>query len=277
MRWTTRAALIGLAMLPLAAPCLAAEEETPGWQFEIMPYAWVPGMFGTADVRGRTADFDVTIGDVLTLLWHGDAFTLGGYFGARYGRWSLFADAYGGFLNAKVTESVPTRFCTLRVGATADTKPVLADVAVGYRLGEWPVAPWLRPIAVDVYLGTRIVHMGVELDVSGAVAGGLQGAGRSVSNSFTTASPMAGVRWEVPVWDRLSLDFRGDLGGLPGGDRLNWSFLGDLRYWLEWSPWDSRPWLEVGYRAVGFKRDFGGGNDLDLEVRGPLMGLGFAF
>jgi hypothetical protein len=279
MRWTTHAATIWLAMFAVVTPCFAAEaEQAPGWQFEVMPYAWLPGTFGTIEVKGRTAEVDATIGDVLTLLWHGDAFTLGGYFAARYDRWSLFADAYGGFLDESVTERVPIRFCfcTVQVGATARLKPVLADVAVGYQLGEWRVPGWRRPISLGMYLGTRIVHLGVELEASAGVVGGIQG-GRSVSDSFTTATPMLGLRWEIPVHDQVSFDFRGDLGGLPSGSRLNWSFVGDVRYWLDWSPWGTQPWLEAGYRVVGFKHDFGGGNDLDLQLRGPLLAVGFAF
>jgi hypothetical protein len=279
MRSVILAALLGIAVLAGAVPSLAAEEEqTPGWQFEVMPYAWLPGTFGTIEVKGRTATVDTTIGDVLTLLWHGDAFALGGYFGARYDRWSLFADAYGGYFNESVTERVPTRFCTVQVGATARLHPVLADVAVGYQLGEWRVPDWRRPISLGVYLGTRIVHLGVDLETSAGVVGGIQGGGRNVSDSFTTATPMLGVRWEIPVHDQVSFDFRGDLGGLPGGSRLNWNFVGDVRYWLDWSPGGgTQLWLEAGYRVVGFNHDFGGGNDLELQLRGPLLAVGFAF
>jgi hypothetical protein len=277
MRSVMLAALLGIAILAASGRSLAADEEhPPGWQFEVMPYAWLPGTFGTVEVKGRTATVDTTIGDVLTLLWHGDAFTLGGYFAARYDRWSLFADAYGGFLDTSATEIVPTRFCNVQVGATARLRPVIADVAVGYELLEYRVPAWRRPISLGVYLGTRIVHLGVDLEASAGVVGGIQG-GRDVSDSFTTATPMLGLRWEIPVHDRVSFDFRGDLGGLPGGDRLNWSFLGDVRYWFEWSPWGTQPWLEAGYRVVGFNHDFGGGNDLALQLRGPLMAVGFAF
>lgn len=278
MRWTTFAATIWLAMLAVARPCLAEEEEqAPGWQFEVMPYAWISGAFGTIDVRGRTANVDTTLGDVLTLLWHGDAFTGGGYFGARYDRFSLFADAYGGYLNGSATQFVPlTRVRrTLQVGATARLHPVIADVAVGYQLAEWRVPDWRRPISVGMYLGTRIVHVGVDLTAKAAVVGGLQGPGRSVSNSFTTASPMVGVRWEIPVHDQVSFNFRGDLGGLPSGSRLNWNFVGDVRYWMDWG--GTQTWLAAGYRLVGFNSNFDNGNELDLQLRGPLVALGFAF
>src|SRR4029077_13875616 len=89
-----RAARVAALLLMLAARSVAAEEASPAWQFEVMPYAWIPGTFGSIKVKGRTAAVDTTMGDVLTLLWHGDAFTAGGYFAARYDRWSGFLDAY---------------------------------------------------------------------------------------------------------------------------------------------------------------------------------------
>ncbi len=77
--------------------------------------------------------------------------------------------------------------------------------------------------------------------------------------------------------DSLSLDFRGDIGGLPTNNKLTWGIVGDARYWLGWQPFGARTWLEAGYRVVAYQRDFGGGNDLNLQLRGPLMALGFVF
>src|SRR5262245_11717499 len=188
-----------LLLLLCSGLCVAqseavAEEEPVGWQFELMPYAWLPGTFGTVEIKGRTATVDTTVGDVLTLLWHGDAFTLGGYFGARYDHWNFFADAYGGFLNEDVLEQIPTRFHrTLQVGAELKLGPMIADIAAGYQLAEWRIPEWRRPISVGIYLGTRIVHLGTELDTQVGVVGGIQGKGRSFSHNTTTASPMIGL------------------------------------------------------------------------------------
>lgn len=269
-------ALVGLLLCAGRADAAPAEEPT-GWQFEVMPYAWLPGIFGTLEVQGRTAETQATLGDVLTLLWHGDAFTGGAYVGARYDRWSLFGDVYGGYLNVGASEIVPTRFCNVQVGATLRTHPVLTDIAVGYQLGEWRVPEWRRPISVGVYLGTRIGHLGVDLETKVGVPGGIQG-GRDVSNRFDVVTPMLGVRWEIPVWDQVSFDFRGDLGGLPSGDRMNYNFIGDVRYWLDWAPSKgTQLWLEAGYRLYGFTYKFGNGNDLSLQFRGPLLAVGVAF
>src|SRR5205823_9824826 len=53
------------------------------------------------------------------------------------------------------------------------------------------------------------------------------------------ADRLIGVRWSVPVLDRLSLDF-----------------VGGVRYWLPWSPLPSiQPYLGLGYRLAAFERD----------------------
>jgi hypothetical protein len=271
--------LAAVALVVVASTTFAADEESgPGWQFEFMPYAWIPGTFGTVQVRGRTAHVDTTLGDVFTLLWHGDAFTIGGYFAARYDRWSFFTDAYGGFLDQSVSETIPTRFprVQLHVGATLKLNPVITDFAFGYDFARWAVPERQRPISLGVYLGTRYLHLGQELDASVSI-NNRSGRSASASSVINSADPMIGIRWEVPVLDSLSLDFRGDIGGLPTNDKLTWGIVGDARYWLGWEPFGARTWLEAGYRIVAYQRDFGGGNNLNLQLRGPLVALGFQF
>ena len=278
-----RAVSAVVLLLAIATPCLAAEEQpaeqqSEDWQFEVMPYAWIPGTFGTIEVKGHTAHADVGMGDVLTLLWHGDAFTAGGYFLARYDPWNAFAflDAYGGFENLHVSQTIPTRFCTVRVSSTARLKPVIMDFAIGYELGRWSVPQRLRPISLGLYLGTRYTHLGTELEASVGVVNGQQ-FDRNVSEVFNWVVPMIGVRWEVPLLDRLSLDFRGDLGGLPAASKLAWGLVGDVRYWPDLSLFSAQPWLEAGYRVVTYDHEFSSSSALNLQLRGVLLGVGFAF
>ena len=72
MRETIQIVALGLTLLASTSPSLAAEEETPqpatGWQFDAMPYGWFPGAFGSVQVKGRTANINVTVGDLFTLL-----------------------------------------------------------------------------------------------------------------------------------------------------------------------------------------------------------------
>src|SRR5262249_25962461 len=115
MRWTTWVVAIGFG-LALATSVIAADEQPSKWEFDVMPYAWIAGEFGTLEVAGQTARIDTTLYDVFSLLADGDALGGAGYFGARYGRWSVFVDAVGAVIrNQTVTNQVPTASGTLTV------------------------------------------------------------------------------------------------------------------------------------------------------------------
>ena len=94
---------------------------------------------------------------------------------------------------------------------------------------------------------------------------------------FDWADPLLGVRWEVPILDQLSLDFRADIGGFGASSKLIWGIVSGVRYWLTWHPWSLQPWLGAGYRVMAFDRDAGGADSLDLQFRGPYSGVGVLF
>jgi hypothetical protein len=273
MSW--RASTLGVALILLTAGAVAAEEPSK-WEFEFAPYVWVPGTFGTVNVKGRTAIVDTTVKDSLDLATGGNAFVAAGYFSASYDRWSAFFDAFGGYLEESAVEKVPTRFCTLCIAGKADLRPVFVDFAVGYRVGQWSLAGRRRPVTLGVYAGTRYMHFGAHLSASAGVVGAATRSAE-VSTAFNWADPMIGLRWEVPLLDRLSLDFRSDIGGFGASSKLIWGVVGGVRYWVPWTPSSVQPWLGAGYRVVTFDRDFGAEGNLDLQFRGPMGGVGFVF
>jgi hypothetical protein len=272
----SRAWMLGLGLMLLGASAGIAADERSKWEFEFVPYVWIPGNAGTVNVKGRTAPIDVSVRDALDLATSGNAFTGAGYFSLSYDRWSAFVDAFGGFAEESTLEKIPTRFCTLCVAAKADLRPVIVDFAVGYRLGQWSLPNRRRPITLGLYAGTRFTHFGVHLTGSAGAVGGVVHGG-DVSSSFNWADPLIGVRWEVPVLDRVSLDFRGDVGGFGASSQFIWNVVGDARYWLPWEPWSIQLWLGAGYRLVSFDRNFGAGNSIDLAFRGPWAGMGSVF
>jgi hypothetical protein len=152
---------------------------------------------------------------------------------------------------------------------------VIADFALGYQIGEWALPSRQRPLTLGVYAGARYVHLGNDLSGAVGVVGGKQFNG-DVSGTLNFADPLIGVRWSVPVLDSLSLTFRGDIGGFGASSDLAWGLVGDVRYWLSWSPFSTRPYLAAGYRVVAFDRSPNAATT-NLQMRGPLMGMGFVF
>ena len=67
-----------------------------GWTFSATPYGWVTLMNGSTTVKGRTVDVDVGFNDLMDLIGQSeipkDLMAFMGYFEARNGRVSLFAD-----------------------------------------------------------------------------------------------------------------------------------------------------------------------------------------
>jgi len=104
------------------------------------------------------------------------------------------------------------------------------------------------------------------------------GLARSAESTvvFNWADPLIGIQTEVPIVDRTSRAFRGDIGGFGASSNLIWGLAGDVRYWMEWNPKGARPWVALGYRAAAFDRSSGGA-DVEMQFRGPAVALGTAF
>jgi hypothetical protein len=267
---------VGLALLGLVPPGVAADEQRSQWEFEFEPYLWGTGNYGSVTAKGRTAKVNVSLSDLWGLLEDGNAFAGMGYASARYDRWSVFADAFGGYAQESVTERVPTQLCTLSVAGTGTMRFAISDFALGYEIGRWSLPARRRPLTLGVYAGARYEYFNVKLKVSGGVAGSVQRAG-AAENSWSWADPLIGVRTEVPLFDRVSFAFRGDIGGFGASSKLIWGLVGDVRYWLPWNPYSVQPWLGLGYRVVALDRDFGTNDSIDLQFRGPLGALGLVF
>jgi len=279
--WMAKALV--LVLLAVVTPAGQAAEEgeeegaqTPRLELEAFPYAWISGTYGSVTVGDTTVRLDVTPGDVLDVLFDGDALAAAGYFSVSYGRFSLFADAMGGYADVRVAQTIPTQLCcTLTIDAQDTMKFAIADFALGYRLGEWSLPGRRQPFTLGVYAGARYMYFSNELDAEAGVVGGAQRRA-NVFESFDWADPLLGVRWSVPVLDPVSLDFRGDVGGFGASSDLVWGLVGTLRWWLPWQPFDATTYLAAGYRVVAFERPSNAGS-IDLQFRGPVLGAGGVF
>lgn len=278
-----------LIVLAAVGPCWAAgSDDAPSpdappkrWAFEFNAPIWVPGNYGTLTAKDHVAHIDVSPNDTWNILTSGNAFAGEGYFDFRYDRVFTFVDAVGGYVQEGVSERVPIkqypRLGNLAVDARLKLKNVLADFAIGYRLGTWTLPNRRRPFTLDVYAGARYYWFLTELKASASIAkAGLRQA-VDVSKTFDWADPLVGVRWQAPLLDCVSMNFRADIGGFDAGSELSWNLVTDLRYWPNLTILSAQPYVALGYRALGFKRSANAGNELDIQFRGPLGSAGFVF
>jgi hypothetical protein len=273
---------IALAVLATGTTGWAAGDEPskldrpPKLEIDVLPYAWVTGIYGSATIKGNTTKIDVPPSELVTLLFDGNAFAAAGYLSLDYDRFFLFGDSMGGYAEVRVNETIPTQLCNLTIRAKSKMKFVMADFGMGYRLGQWTLPNRKRPFTLGVYVGTRYMWYLSRLSATAGVVHGAQRSG-DVSEDFAWADPMIGVRWSAPLLDWVALDFRGDIGGFGASSALVWGLAGTFKVAIPWTPIESlHPYLALGYRVVDFDRSDSAGN-IDLQYRGPLLGLGFVF
>jgi len=287
--------MLAYAFLALASgnACLAAEpseeesSDTKRWELELFPYVWIPGNFGTLEARGRTAQVDVSVKDSLDLATAGNAFTGSGFFELRYDRLFTYVDGFGGYVDEHVTATRPfprfPRLGTVGVDAKLKLKPAFIDFGLGYRLGEWSLPKRRRPMTLGIFAGVRYNYFFSRMRAAGSVALTFPRRSREihgaidVSKTFDWADPLVGVKWEVPLLDCLSFEFRGDIGGFEAGSDIAWNLVSGLRYWPSMTIFSAHPWIGAGYRALGVEYPAGSDGEVDLQFRGPYGGLGLVF
>jgi len=277
-----------LAPAPVFAQAAGANAEQTGgslaegaspaspWAFQVIPYVWLPQIQGRVAVGAESSAVDVGFGQMLDLLGAGELFAAGGHFEARYDRIAFFVDAFGGTArpSTNVTIQRPRRTFTGVGDLTMNF--TFVEFGPAYRVFEGPRGGRGRPITIDLLAGGRFMYFYQNL--------ALQGIGgrftRGTTSTTTWVDPFVGGRFAVPVIDQLEIVFRGDIGGFGAGSRLAWNLIGGLRYELPWQPCGARTSLAAIYKALDFDYEATSGTtktDLELNLRGPALGLAFEF
>ena len=223
----------------------------------IAPYLWAIGLDGEQTVKGNTSDIDMSFGDILDMTNFAGQF----HFEAKKGKWGLFIDPLYASLSAD-----------------ADIGPLDVDVDVDlfiielggfYRFHEWAsVDDQYKSIAFDLLGGVRYTYMGVDMEIKG---GGPFGADIDIDEDVDWLDPFIGLRCQVGLTEKLSLNLRGDIGGFNIGDASDvaWKLVGLLGYQLK-----PNTTLYVGYGALDMDYD-DGDFGFDVNTSGPMIGVAF--
>ena len=115
---------------------------------------------------------------------------------------------------------------------------------------------------LDAIIGARINIF--EMDITGRFA---QGGQVTVGGSREWIDPIIGFRSKWDITDRLSLGFRGEIGGFGASSDFIWQAYAGINWQL-----NSKVTLALGYRGLG--TDYSSGNYAnDTVTHGPLLGL----
>jgi len=280
------AADVSMPTKALAAPVRPIDT----WTFSATPYGWITLLDGSTTVKGRTVDVDVGFNDLMDLVRHSeipkDLLALMGYFEARNGRISLFADLVylkvG--LGASMTRSRGIDELNATVGASAGLKfeMFIAELAAAYEIARWGSAGAPGSgTAIDVFAGARVWWQ--KADASLFVSGTLNifdltrnaDGTLSASSSVSWVDPLVGLRLRhqlAPGWNFVA---SGDIGGFGVGSKFSWQALAALNYdfcvrkTVTWSGM-------VGYKALFVDYSKGSGlnhYEYDMTMHGPIIGV----
>ena len=268
----------------------APTQPIDAWTFSATPYGWVTLLNGSTTVKGRTVDVDVDFNDLMNLIRRSeipkDLLGLMGYFEARKGRLSLFADLVylkiG--LNGDMTRSRGVDALNATVGASAGLKyeMFIAEFAAAYEVTRWgSTAVPGSGTALDVFGGVRAWWQKADasLALSGTVnVGDLTfNADRTLSASASAswADPLVGLRLRHQFAPGLNFVASGDVGGFGVGSQFSWQALAAVNYDFHVSNkviWSGM----LGYKALSVDYSKGSGltrYEYDVTMHGPIIGI----
>lgn len=239
----------------------AAESEftdTDRWKIELTPLLWIAGIEGDVETRFG-ADFS-TSADFADIFENLD-------FGAMLhaevskGKFAVLFD--GVYMDVDSEATGP-----LGQGIDGEVRLALADVGVGYRFVDAPLADSGRNprLMLDGLAGVRYVGVRVKLEPELL---------STRSRSADLFDPYVGGRVLFAATDRLTLVAKGTIGGFGVGADLDWTAGAFVDYQL--AQWCS---VVAGYYIMGLEFEDGGrldGLDFDATFHGPVVGMTFRF
>jgi hypothetical protein len=279
------------ADIPMPTKAVAAPiRPIDAWTFSATPYGWVTLLNGSTTVKGRTTDVDVDFNDLMNLIRRSeipkDLLALMGYFEARNGRFSVFADLVylkiG--LNGSMTRSRGVDELNAAVGASAGLKleMFIAELAAAYEVARWGATGGPGSgTAIDVYGGVRAWWQKADasLALSGTVNVGdltLNADGTlSASGRASWADPLVGLRLRHQFAPGLNFVASGDVGGFGVGSKFSWQALAAINY--DFCVRNNVIWSGMlGYKALFVDYSKGSGlthYEYDMTMHGPILGI----
>jgi len=255
-------AVVFLLVFSWAGSAAAQGEDT--WQFELTIYGWYAGVDGNLKYPvppGSGGNISVDASDILSNL---NMIFMGG-FQAKKNKWSLLTDVIYldlGDDTSRVVTVGPSPGIPVNASMDLDLKTWVLQGGIGYEVvqadrGELSVVGGVRYTGVDV-----------DLQV------GLQGPlpfprpPAEASDTVDLLDGIVGVKGLIKLNENWYLPYYADIG--TGDSDLTWQLFAGIGYQFGWGD------VRLGYRYLKYELDDGKLLE-DLELNGPLLGVGFRF
>ena len=253
---TSLAATISALLFFCCASFVSAENAQDTWQHELTIYGWYAGIDGAVkypDGLGPGLDLTVEASDILDNL---NMIFMGGW-KSSYKKWSVMADVI--YMDVGSSGNA-----TVKTGAGV---PVNASVDLD--LKSWVLHGGIGYNVVQGDKGTMAVMGGVRyLSMDADVKVGIIGPGREKSGSESLLDGIIGVSGAITINENWYIPYHADIGG--GASDLTWQLFAGVGYRFSWGD------IRLGYRYLSY--DLGDDAFMqDLDLSGPIMGVGFRF
>jgi hypothetical protein len=249
---TSKYVLMGglVILLSLCFSTFSSAQEQDTWQSEISIYGWYAGIDGAIEFpRGNGPDVSVDASDIIEDL----SLVLMGNYEGRYNRWSVIADVV--YMDVGDGTNLPGTGGT--AGIDLDLKTWILTGAVGYDVvqstsGTFGFVGGVRYLALDADVELELLDVQVtEKSASEGMADGI-----------------LGMRGYFQLSDNWYIPYHADIGA--GSSDLTWQLYGAIGYRFSWGD------IRLGYRHLSY--DLGDDKLMqDLELSGPVLGVGFRF
>ena len=232
-----------------------------GWQFEVTPYLFASGLYGTTGAQGVEADVEMGFDDVLEQLEMG----LMGTLEARRGRWGILFDGLyfelGGERSSSWQGPLGIGSATGELDVT--TTMQMYQLGAAYRFGEG--------VTIDLIGAARYTQLDTDLNLVVTTGGLLPGGTRSLSADESWWDPVVGARMLIPFAQQWAVVLYGDIGGFGIGSDLTYQAIAGVNW-----QFSKHFAAKAGYRYL--YQDFeDGGFVWDMAAHGPYLGLGIRF
>lgn len=251
---------------PSAEQVVAGWREAP-WRFIVNVYGWLPDAPVDIKVDGNeVAHYPESFDNIF------DSLDMASMFEVEVHKGPIGVFVSPLYYKGEYSEHF-TGLLEERRKATLDEKVWLIKYGASYDLGPWHLGNNSDSPAVVLqpYAGFLYLHDDIEVKVSPGVLD--NGLDKDTTLSFNT--PIIGVNTLWDLTKRWSLRLGGNYGGWDVDDvEETWEFVATVAY--RFKMWNVSSKVFGGYRYLHleYKKR---GIEIDLDVKGPLFGIGWEF